>query len=75
MSKSHSKIGRTEICYTIKLYQFLYNNETWLNSSVMDNEIDILGYILFRQDRNDGYCGVALCIKVSYMPVRFSIVV
>ena len=41
----------------------------------MDNEIDILGYILFRQDRNDGYGGVALCINVSYMPVRYSIVV
>ena len=38
---------------------FLSINETWLNNSVMDKEIDIPGYVLFRQDRNDGYGGVA----------------
>ena len=38
----------------------------------MDNEIDILGYVLFRQDRNDGYGGVALYVKDYYMPLKYS---
>ena len=38
----------------------------------MDKEIDIPGYVLFRQDRNDGYGGVALCVKDYYMPVKYS---
>ena len=33
-------------------------NETWLNSSVTDGEINIEGYSLFRLDRDDGYGGV-----------------
>ena len=38
-------------------------NETWLNSSVTDGEINIEGYSLFRLDRDDGYGGVLLYIK------------
>ena len=43
-------------------------NETWLNDTVEDHELNIPGYSIYRQDRSDGYGGVCLYIKNVFMP-------
>ena len=37
--------------------------ETWLTSSILDNEIIPDNYKLYRKDRKDGYDGVLIGIK------------
>ena len=37
--------------------------ETWLTSSILDNEVIPRNYKLYRKDRKDGYGGVLIGIK------------
>jgi hypothetical protein len=37
--------------------------ETWLDKSVEDSEVEILGYIIHRQDRKRNLCGVCMFIQ------------
>jgi len=39
--------------------------KTWLNSSILDNEIIPINYKLYRRDRDDGYGGVLISISSS----------
>ena len=47
--------------------------ETWLDSSILDNEISISDYILFRNDRNRNGGGVVLYIHKDYKPTALDI--
>ena len=39
--------------------------ETWLNSSILDNEIMPTNYKLYRRDRDDGYGGVLIGVSTT----------
>ena len=43
----------------------IFGCETWLNKSVLDNEILPPSYKLYRNDRSDGYGGVLIGVKVT----------
>ena len=46
-------------------------NETWLNDTFSDNEIEIPDFTVFRHDRiNGSHGGVALCIKTNLSPSK-----
>ena len=50
--------------------QILSLNETWLNSSVDNEEVAIPGFMLFRRDRpTDSHGGVALYVRSELQPV------
>ena len=50
-----------------KSFDIICINETWLDSSVSDDEIDLDGYSLYRKDRNRHGGGVAVfvCDKIG----------
>ena len=49
--------------------QVLSLNETWLNSTVDNNEVEIPGFVLFRRDRpTDSHGGVALYVRTHLQP-------
>ena len=50
--------------------QVLSLNETWLNSTVDNNEVEIPGFVLFRHDRpTDSHGGVARYVRTHLQPV------
>ena len=53
--------------YLINIYNpdVIVGTETWLNSSIKDNEIipADFNYKIYRKDRSDGYGGVLLAIS------------
>ena len=44
-------------------------NETWLDSSVSDNEINIDGFTVFRKDRTRHGGGVAVFVRRKLLPI------
>jgi hypothetical protein len=44
-------------------------SETWLSSDILDSEIDIVGYTLYRRDRKTRGGGVAVYARddISYL--------
>ena len=48
--------------------------ETWLNDKILDEEISIKGYMLFRKDRKDDFKtrggGVALFVRNDLHPIQ-----
>ena len=53
---------------TINCYKpdFLIGCETWSNSTIMDNEVLLIGYKIHRKDHIDGYGGVLIAIKNNF---------
>ena len=47
--------------------------ETWLSHDILDSELNLSGYTLFRLDRNRHGGGVAMFVKLSFSPSFVSI--
>ena len=56
-------VDEIRIMLTKYPFDILGINETKLDSSILDSEINIDGYIIIRKDRNRNGSGIALCIR------------
>ena len=63
------KLEELKFYLTNKKIQVFSVNETWLDSSIADNEIAIPGFNIFRRDRPKGsHGGVALYVRSELQP-------
>ena len=54
-----------------RIYLILFT-ETWLNSSVLDEEVSIPGYTIFRKDRGSKGGGVIVYVRDNLSVIRRS---